>query len=124
MLENEVLRLGGKKRTKKQNRLKSLESHLATLTARKAAKASLISDVAAFDAIIAGIVSEPKRSEINASAVVVRMRVLYAQEIGRENAGVSGERSSISALNDKVQGDADHTATEKQEYADAKANEV
>lgn len=123
-MEPEVLRVNGKKRTKKQNRLRSLENHISILTTRKATEASLIADVAAFDAIIASIVSEAKRDEINASAVIVRMRALYTQEIARETAGVTGQRLSISALNDLVQADGDHTAAEKLEYTNAKANEV
>jgi hypothetical protein len=123
-ITGEVLRGDRKQEKKKEGRWDSMEGHLKTLAIRKAQKASLTSEVAAFDAIIAGIVSQAKQDELNASAVVVRIRAIYAQDIARENAGVVGQRGSISALNDLVQADGEYNATEKQEFTDAKANEV
>lgn len=106
---------------KKWGHLKSLESHIKILNDRKTLKASLEAEVSAFDAIISGI---PEEAAINGSAFIVRARALYTRLIENETLGVAAERLSLNDLNAVVQGDADFDATEKQEFLDAKTNEV
>jgi hypothetical protein len=123
-LSAEVLRAARKKRQKKNQRLDSLESHIAKIVSEKVVNAGLVAEVADFDAIIAGIVSEPKRTEINESALVVRAKALLTTLTAASDARLAGNRLNLSNLNDLVQADGDHTATEKGQYQAAKDNEV
>ena len=120
----ELLRATRVELKKKKRRMDSLEGHIVKLTAFKDQKVALEGEVAALDAIISGIVSEPKQVELNASTAIIKLRALYAQDITRLGISINGQRLRISAINDKVQADGDYNATEKQEFTDAKANEV
>lgn len=124
MPSEEILRVNRVANRKKMQRLDSVEGHVQNIAAFKANKAALEAEVAAFDAIIAGIVSEAKRNEINASALVVRIRAIYNKDVIGETARINGQRTTLAAINTLVQNDSDYTAAEKLEFQNAKDNEV
>jgi hypothetical protein len=123
-IDPEVTRVTRSMRRKKNLRLDSMENHVANIVAEKAINASLNAEVTDFDAIVDGIVSVPKQDEINASALVVRVKATLTTLIAQSDARLAAHRLNLSNLNDLVQADGDHNATEKAEYQAAKDNEV
>lgn len=109
---------------KKVSRLRSIQSHLGSLTVAKSRKAALISEVTEFDSIIAGIVSSAKQDEINACDLVVRIKNIMTTLVANQTGQVNGQRADISGINDLVQADADYTQAEKDEFTALKDNEV
>jgi hypothetical protein len=120
----ELLRVNRMNGKKKENRIDSLEDHILTLTNLKATEATIQTKIDGLAAVINAIPPGVERDNLNADAAIVEKRASLDIALLDAQSNIQQRRAFITALNDLVQADSDYTVAEKQQYADAKTNEV
>ena len=123
MATTELLRSNRRSTLKKQVRIDSLVAKIKALKAAKSESVAMKGELDGLTATIGGL-ALAAQTNLNNDPVIVAGRSEKNIKLINANARVTTIRAQIDSLDKLVQADADYTLTEKQEYTDAKANEV